>query len=111
MLNIGSKYVELGLSETQEDALRNVLTKEVLIFAMVFTATRDIITSLLMTAAFFIISDFLFNEKSRFCVSSDLIYKFSKKNTTRNMNEPVTDKQVSHALDILQRAQHQHQQQ
>ena len=45
LLNVGSKYIEIGLSRTQEEALRNALGRELLIFAVVFTATRDIITS------------------------------------------------------------------
>ena len=66
LLNVGSKYIEIGLSRTQEQALRNALGRELLIFAVVFTATRDIVTSVLMTAAFVILSTFIFNENSRF---------------------------------------------
>ena len=69
LLNIGTKYIELGLSKTQEQALRYALGRELLIFAVVFTATRDIIIAILLTAAFVVLSSFLLNEQSRFCVA------------------------------------------
>ena len=68
LLNIGSKYIEIGFSKTQEQALRNGLARELLIFAVVFMATHDIIMSILLTAAFVVLSDFLLNEKSQFCI-------------------------------------------
>ena len=47
MLNIGSKYIEIGFSKTQEEALRAGLAREMLIFSMIFMATKDIIISIL----------------------------------------------------------------
>ena len=43
LLNVGSKYIELGLTKTQEHALRNALGRELLIFSVVFMGTHDII--------------------------------------------------------------------
>ena len=68
LLNVGSRYVELGFSKTQEQALRNGLGREIFILAVVFMGTRDIITSILMTAAFIILADYALNERSNFCV-------------------------------------------
>ena len=67
-LNIGAKYVDLRFSKTQEQALRNGLAREMIIFSIVFMATHDIITSLLLTGAFVVMADYLFNERSRFCM-------------------------------------------
>ena len=66
LLNIGSKYVEFGFTKTQEQALRNGLARELILFSMVFMATKDILYSILMTAAFIILTDHLFNHESRF---------------------------------------------
>ena len=68
VLNIFSKYVELNISKSQEAYIRNSITREILIFTVIFVGTRDIIISLLLTAAFIILSNTVFNEKSRFCV-------------------------------------------
>ena len=77
MLNIGSKYVELGLSKTQEQALRNGIARELLIFAMLFMATKNVIISTLMTAAFIILSDFVLNEDSKFCIIPSYMRRIS----------------------------------
>ena len=76
MLNIGSKYIEIGLTKTQEQALRNSIARELLIFAMVFMGTKDIVLSIIMTAAFIILSDYIFNERSRFCIIQGIYVAF-----------------------------------
>ncbi len=68
LLNVGAKYVDLRFSKTQEQALRNGLAREMIIFAIVFMATHDIVTSLLLTGAFVVLADYLFNDQSRFCI-------------------------------------------
>jgi hypothetical protein len=97
MLNVGSRYVDVGFSKSQETALRNNLIREILIFAMMFTATRDVVTSTLMTAAFVILSDFLLNEKSRYCIIP------SMREASDKMEE-VSQEEVLRALDVLKRA-------
>ena len=102
MLNLGSRYVDVGFSEVQEKALRNLLMREILIFAMVFTATKDIVTSILMTAAFIILSDFLLNERSRFCLAPSLVHKAA--GTDKKEGE-VSEQDVIKAFQVLQKAE------
>ena len=71
LMNVGSKYIEIGLTKTQEHALRNGLGREILIFCVVFLGTRDLLLSIIMTSAFLILSDHIFNEKSRFCIITE----------------------------------------
>ena len=97
MLNVGSRYVDVGFSKSQETALRNNLIREILIFAMMFTATRDVVTSTLMTAAFVILSDFLLNEKSRYCIIPSMREASDKV-------EEVSQDEILRALDVLKRA-------
>ena len=68
LLNVGTKYVEFGFTKTQEEAIRNGIARELIIFSMLFMATKDILYSILMTAAFIILTDHLFNDESKFCV-------------------------------------------
>ena len=65
MLNVGSKYVTIELSKTQEEYLRNTLGRQILIFAIAFTATKDIILSLILTSVFYVLTMHLFNEKEQ----------------------------------------------
>ena len=68
VLNIYSRYIELGFTKTQEQALRNGLGRELFIFAVAFIGSRDIATSIMLTASFIILSDYLFNESSSLCL-------------------------------------------
>lgn len=106
MLNIGSKYIEIGFSKTQEEALRAGLAREMLIFSMIFMATKDIIISILMTAAFVVMSDYLLNEKSKLCIIPKRLRQLELL-VDRNQDNIITDKEINDAENILRRAQKQ----
>ena len=68
LINIGSRYVDLGFSKTQEHALRTAITREIILFSAVFMATRDLVLSFMLTAAFIIMANYAFNENSNYCI-------------------------------------------
>lgn len=103
ILNIGSKYVELGFSKTQEQALKASMTREILIFSMVFVATKDITLSIMMTASFIILSNYIFNEKSRFCIASGYL-KGLMQEIDRNGDNVISKEEEQWAIKILQKA-------
>lgn len=104
LLNVGSKYIEIGFSKTQEQALRNGLARELLIFAVVFMATHDIIMSILLTAAFVVLSDFLLNEKSQFCIVPEKLRAITIEVDT-DKDGHISDEEERAALDILRKAE------
>lgn len=106
MLNIGSKYVELGLSKTQEQALRNGIARELLIFAMVFMATKDIILSTIMTASFIILSEYILNEDSRFCIIPSYMRRISME-IDLNGDSVISEEEQEKAIEILRKAKEQ----
>lgn len=63
-LNIGSKFITIDLSVTQKEYLTNSILRQVLIFAIAFIGTRDLIISLILTATFVVLVDGLLNENS-----------------------------------------------
>ena len=67
-MNLGSKYISLELSETQDEFFSNIVIRRIMIFVVIFIATKDIITSLIITACFVILVSGLFNENSKFCL-------------------------------------------
>ena len=67
-LNIGSKFITVKLSKSQEEYIKNYVAREVLIFAACWMGTRDIVLSIVLTTCFFILSEHLFNENSSFCM-------------------------------------------
>ena len=103
ILNLFSKYVELNLSKSQEAYIRNAITREILIFTVIFVGTHDIITSLLLTAAFIILSNTIFNERSKFCVMPEKYKKLDKVLDTNKDND-ISDIEIEKARDILYRA-------
>jgi|TARA_B110000858_G_C17756059_1_gene452173 hypothetical protein len=106
MLNIGSRYIELGFTKTQEHALRRGLGRELLIFSTVFIGSRDVVTSILMTAAFIILSDYIFNENSRFCVLPERLKKISEI-VDKNNDLEISPQEEERALEILRKADNQ----
>jgi hypothetical protein len=100
LLNVASKYVEIGFSKTQEQALRNGLGREILIFAITFTGTRDIILSIILTASFIILSDVLFHDESKYCIMTDKM-KEIRSVIDANKDGIVSSEEEQKAFNIL----------
>lgn len=103
MLNIGSKYIELGLTKTQEQALRNGLAREILIFAMTFIASRDLITALFMTIGFSISVNYLFNENSKLCILPRQLQEIALE-IDMNKDNKISQDELDHALNIIRKS-------
>lgn len=56
VLNIGSRYLVDEFSANPEEYSRNLVLRRIAVFAVCFVGTRDVITSIILTAAFIIIS-------------------------------------------------------
>jgi hypothetical protein len=103
LLNIGSRYIEIGLSKTQEEALRAGLARELLIFAMVYMGTKDVLLSIGMTAAFVVLSEHLLNDESNFCVIPSYMKKL-RLEIDLNKDDKVTDNEIEQAITTLKKA-------
>lgn len=103
VLNIGSKYITVDFSTSQETYLRNALGREFLIFAICFVATKDVFTALVLTAVFVILGDHLFNENSQFCVMPESFKKIGSVIDTNNDGK-IDDDELNAALKLLTRA-------
>ena len=100
LINIGSKYIELNLTKNQEDLIRNYIGREILIFSMVFLGTRDVVTAILMTAAFVVLSSHLFHEESNFCILPSKIKQISKE-IDSNKDGHISDDELNQAIKAL----------
>ena len=56
ILNIGSRHLVDEFSSDPKEYERNILLRRIAVFAVCFVGTRDVVHSLLLTAAFIIIS-------------------------------------------------------
>ena len=68
LLNLGSRFLIEELSESQEDLFNNKVFRRIILFCVIFIATKDIQTSFLLTAAFIVFVQGLFNENSKYCI-------------------------------------------
>lgn len=108
MMNIGARYYTITLSKTQEDFIRYNLAREFIIFAMAWVATRDIVTSIMITASFVILADYLFNEQSRMCViPQSFIQKQQLIKSRIKAEKPITPEKERKALATLEKAKKQ----
>ena len=103
MLNIGSKYVTVELSKSQEAYLKNSVGRQLLIFAISWMGSRDILIALALTAIFTVLTDHLFNEESPMCVIP-MKYRQFEEVLDLDKNEEVTDDEIAKATEILAKA-------
>ena len=101
-VNLGSKYVTLQLSESQEDYIKYTLGRQILVFAILWMGTRDIVISLILTLIFILFADYLFNDSSKFC----MIPEKCKIRPTKE-NKQIATKDINNAIDVLKRARKQ----
>jgi hypothetical protein len=99
IMNIGSKYAVVELSHTQESYLKYTLGRLLLIFSILWVGTRDIVSSLFLTALFVVLVDYLFNENSKYCIIPE-----KYKELREEMGERVTQQQINEAIHTLKKA-------
>lgn len=105
MLNIGSKYITVKLSPSQEAYLRNFIARELIIFAVAWMGTRDIYMALLLTATFIILTQHLFNENSTVCVLPDTFKNYHLFDT--NKDGIISQKELDDAVQLIIKAKEQ----
>jgi hypothetical protein len=105
LVNIGSKYIEIKFTNFQEQYLRNSIGREIIIFALAFMATHDIVISILITAAFIILANYAFNEKSNLCVIPKK-YRQLNKVLDKNKDGNVSQTEINKAIAILNKAKY-----
>ena len=95
LLNLGSRYIVMEISDTQEQFLSNIIVRRLLVFTIFFTATRDVYTSFILTAVFIIFVTGLFNEKSKYCIlPKSMIY-------TPNEGRLISNEEIEYAQKII----------
>ena len=103
LLNIGSKFIMVEFSKSTQEYMKYTLCKQILVFAMSWMGTRDIYTSLGLTAIFTILSEYLFNEESQLCVVPPE-YRVLHKLADTNNDGVVSDTELAAAIAVLEKA-------
>jgi len=66
ILNVGSRFIVHELSHDDKEYSQNLFLRRIAIFAVLFIGTKDVIISLILTAAFVVLSAGLFRGKGPF---------------------------------------------
>lgn len=70
MLNLGSKYLTIDISKTQEQFFKHSFVRKLTLFSVFFIATRDLVVSLILSLIFIFFTQSIFNENSKYSVIS-----------------------------------------
>lgn len=97
VFNIGSKYILIDLSKSQEQLLKSFVARRITLFCIFFVATRDLVSSFLLTASFVILALNLFNEDSKYNIMPksffDTVYTVEEYHMARKI---ITEYEKAH---------------
>ena len=102
-LNIGSKYITIKLSKSQEEYMKNYVAREVLVFAVIWMGTRDFALSLVLTFVFYVITEYLFHEESSLCLMPSYLKKIQS-SIDLNSNGSISQEEIDKAVALLAKA-------
>lgn len=102
-LNIGSRYITLNITSSQEYYLRKLLLPELLVFAISWMGSRDILIAAAITTGYSIMTRLLFNEDSNFCILKKQMSKVKNLIDINNDNK-VSEKEFDQAIKVLAKA-------
>ena len=103
MMNIASKHINIELTPSQQKYFKNNIARQLLIFAIAWSATKDIFIALVITACFHVLAMHLLNEDSRFCIIPQAWRQFEKVLDLDGDGE-VSDEEIRKAKEILEKA-------
>lgn len=108
LLNVGSKFIPIQFSPSTEEYMKMNLGKQILVFAMAWLGTRELFSSLMLTIAFVVISEHLFNEDSEYCVVPKHMRVMSRLMDTNN-DGVVSETEMNEAIAVLEKVKKQKQ--
>lgn len=66
LMNVGSRFVVHEFSADEREYSQNILFRRIVVFAVCFVGTRDLVASIMLTAAFVVLAGGLFRGKGPF---------------------------------------------
>jgi hypothetical protein len=106
ILNVASKFVNFKFGSTTEKYLKYTFSRQILVFAMTWMGTRDIYIATMMTLAFIVIFDFLFNEDSSFSILPDHLKEYYQ--SLDDDQNKIDEKQYAEAIVTIEKYKNQH---
>jgi hypothetical protein len=110
ILNIGSKYLDLKIGYTMQKLLSTTTMKVLIIFTMIYTATRDIYKSIGISLVVLFLVEYILHEESSFCLIPNKYRCYKPVNKKQSNKSPydITEKEVNDAIQVLTKAKLKH---
>ena len=99
-LNLASKHVTIDLSDNQKQFIKATIGRQIIIFTILWSGTKNLLVSFILTAVFVILADHIFNEKSKYCI----LPKKIKNVLDTNNDGKIDQKEIDNAIKVLSRA-------
>ncbi len=101
-MNIGGRFITMDLPQSIEQIFTtSSLLRTFVIFALFFSATQDIMISIILTLLFVIIMKYLLNCDSEFCLLNKETFK-SKLDEKEERKEVVSEEEFIKAKKIVE---------
>jgi len=98
LVNIGSRFIISELSDSQKNFINNIFLRRIFLFCVFFMATRDVISSIVLTIMFVLLISELFNENS----DISLVSNDDDENNQENKGSKLeNDKKIQDIIDSL----------
>jgi hypothetical protein len=98
ILNILTKYVDLGLSASMKNYLKHRFSRIVMVAAILWMGSRDIYISIGLTTVFVLMNDVLFHEDSRMCI----IPEHMKQSHKEKVHSAAEEDSVKKAKELIE---------
>jgi len=105
ILNLGGRFISLEVTKKQEQFLQIPFVRRVLIFTVLFVATRNIWVAFWATVTVVLFLGYLFNENSALCVFGNLGRDGSKCNDAPKPGDDMTPEEKEILLRLSSKAQ------
>ena len=102
IMNIASKHVDVELTPAQKEIFKHTITKQVLIFAIAWVGSKDILVSLIITVCYVIVFEVLLSSKSRFNLLPDKL-KQLETNIDLNNDGKIQPEELDKALELIKK--------
>lgn len=104
LMNVSSKFVSIPLSKTMESYIKNSFSRHLLVFAMAWMGTRDLIVSFGLTAIFFFLMEFILNEKSSLCCLPEGFTTYYLDKVNNNDKNTLSQEEIQNVMTTLGKA-------
>jgi hypothetical protein len=106
IMSLGSKYLDIKFGFTISNLLNSEWTKILILFAIIWTTTRDIYISILTTSVFILLFEYLLHEESNLCIIPQKYRIYNMNKPDINNNYKINEKEIDNAINVLNKAKY-----